>query len=121
MKTFEAYNSLRDVDLQTGDRVLVIYRDAEDYMKIGTIISMTLSGHNAGDCRVLMDNSQKTDEYYYTNLRKIIELVEIPTGEVVPVPYDDLIELSGIIMFDYKFKMYYYQEKDRWQIERFML
>lgn len=123
MITFESYKTLRDVDLQTGDRVVIVYRDASDYLKVGTIVSMILSGAYAGDCKVLMDYSQEIKEYYYTNLRKVFELVEYPSGEIIQIYYDDLIELSGlgIVKFNRTLDIYYYQESDRWQIEHFMI
>ncbi len=123
MITYEGYKSLEEIDLNTGDRVVVVYQDAIDYFKTGVIISMTLAGANRGDCTILMDDTGKTKEYYHSNIRKIVELIEVPSGEVLAVFHRNLMELAGtgLIKWDKKKQIYYYQEQDRWEIERFMI
>jgi hypothetical protein len=123
MKTFEAYSQAGKSELKIGDRVCVVYRDATDYLKVGTIVSMTITGFNSGDCSVLMDYSQKIKQYYYTNLSKVFELVEVPSGEVIYIYDENLIELSGlaVIKWNSAQSIYYYQESDRWLIEEFMI
>jgi len=123
MKSFEAYKSTMKNDLHTGDRVVVIYPYSDDYLKIGTIISMVTGGPNSGDCFVLMDYSNQSVPYFYTNLRKVFELVEFPSGEVVYIYYNDLIELNGtgVLKYNNSNQIYFYKEEDRWQIERFMI
>lgn len=118
------YNEFKnDTNFRSGDRVMIKYKDSAYYKKIGTIISIVVSGKFKGDCNVEIDYSNKNVDFYYTNLYKIEEIVDASTGELYVVSLEDAIDLAiaGIIKFNEKDNYYYFEEDDRWQIESFEL
>jgi hypothetical protein len=124
IKTYEAYNtSFEEADLRNGDRVVVVYKEAIDYLKTGTIVAMVLSGNNKGNCSVLLDFEKKTREFYYTNIKKIYPLVGIPTGEITYIYYKYLVKLmiAGIVFWDQRKQFYYYSIENREKIEEYMI
>jgi len=116
-----AYNEL--FDIEKGDNVIVKYKNSVDFMKTGLVISVVMKGTTTGDCTVLFDFEKKTAVYYWTNLLKIIRVFEQPSGESFNLAIDDLVELTmvGIVRLDAKTNSYFFNEKDRWEIDRYCL
>ncbi len=123
IKKFESYKSLRDTNLNTGDKVIIKYRDSKHYMQSGKIISINNSGSDNGDVRIMLDYNNELVSFYYTNIIKVEELVEMPSGEVLNVPEEDAMNLAMTSVIKYnKIKNYYFfDEEDRWQIESYAL
>jgi hypothetical protein len=124
IKTYETYNStLEEADLRNGDKVVIVYKEAADYLKTGTIVSMTLAGNHKGNCSILLDFEKKTREFYYTNIKKIYPLVTIPTGEIAYIYYIYLVKLmiAKIVFWDTEKQIYYYSIEDYKKIEEYMI
>jgi len=114
---FESFNMDYN-GLEIGDRVVVRYKDSKYFMHIGKIFYITKDGTRKGDCRVEMDSGQWID-FYYTNLQKIIEVICIPSGEVLYMPIDSAEELAlhDIIKYNKKGGYYHCDDEDKWEIE----
>ena len=104
-------------NFDVGYKVLVKNKSSRFYLQTGTIKDI----FSNGDCLVkfdFIDQEVVFDEY---KLIRIDNVVEIPTGEVIIIPHDDMLELSltGIIKYNRSGKYYYFGINDRWQIDRF--
>lgn len=120
IKKYETYKS--GCNLSFGDRVIVKNRDSKYFMKTGTVTFVINRGNIKGDVELKMDDDERVT-FFYTNLEKIEEIVEFPSGEVFKVLYNNAIELlmAGVIKFNTKWQYYYFDEKDKWQIEDMIL
>ena len=123
IKYYEAFRSLAESGLKIGDKVMVKYKESKYFMKYGRITYIKNSGKIQGDCTVKFDYDGIIESFYYTNLLKVIEIIEVPTGEVFNIDYEDASELdmTGIIRYNPNTKYYYFDEQDRWQIDQFIL
>lgn len=123
IKKYESYKSLGEMNLNHGDKVAVKYKESKYFMQIGKIVGINTSGTNKGDCTVLMDYSENLVQFYYTNLIKVIELIEVPSGEVLYVPEPDAMDLAmvGLLRHNKIEDYYYFKEEDRWQIEDYSI
>lgn len=123
IKFFETYSNIGGGRIESGDKVMVKYKPSKYFMKTGKVLYAQTDGEGKGDLRVMFDYNNDIETFYYTNLVKIVELVEMPSGEVLNVPYGDVMELATTGLIEYnKIKNYYFfDEDDRWQIESFAL
>jgi len=123
IKKFESYKSLRDTNLNTGDKVIIKYRDSKHYMQSGKIINVNTSGSDNGDVRIMLDYNNELVSFYYTNIIKVEELIEVSSGEVLNVPEEDAMNLamSSIIKYNKAKNYYFFDEEDRWQIESYAI
>lgn len=119
MRNFESFGFDGEFNgLKYGDRVVVKYRDSMYYNMKGTVSYVIRSGQNKGDFTVVLDNG-KYLEFYYTNLKKIIDVICVPSGEVIFFYADDAedLALSNAIRWNKKGGYYYCDDKDKWAIE----
>jgi hypothetical protein len=105
-------------NIQQNDRVLITYKNSRDFMKTGIVLSTVVNDIDSGDCVILLDFEEKTTLYHENNLLKIIQIVEIPSGETFNLTIDKLVELTltGLVRL-HKLNFYFFYKKDRWQIE----
>ena len=123
IKKYDNFSKLETSGLRVGDRVIIRYKDSKYFMQTGKIISMMMSGVTKGDCTILMDYSKDTPCFFFTNLEKIEQIVEIPSGELLNVTEQDAIDLAitGLLKWNDKLDYYYFKNKDRWQIEDYSI
>lgn len=118
---FRSYESADDIKnfLKLGDRVVVTYKDSKHFMKTGKVINIKTAGTNIGDCNVLMDYNNNYVLFYYTNIEKILDLIGVPSGEVLYVTLKDSQRLSseGLIHYSANGNFYFYKDEDKWQVE----
>lgn len=115
--TIKDYNG---VNLEYGDRIVFYNKKSPKYEKTGTIDNI----FSSGSCLIKMDYSE--DEYYNTSpeyLIKIEYVIDNLTGEMLMIPYENMIDLAelGLINYDKRKKSYFFDDDVRWQIERYML
>lgn len=117
LKKFEGYK----YGLECGDRVVIKYKYSKYYMQTGTIISH--ASVQPGDIKVMLDFSNEIITFYYTHLVKVLEIIEMPSGDVLYVPYDDAKDLAaiGVLNFEPSRNIYFFNEEDRWQIESYSI
>jgi len=116
----QKYETFGKCELKYGDRVVVKYKASKYFMLTGEVISVNTTGPYTGDCRVRLDYSKDgVVEFYYTNLERIVEIIVVPSGESLSVPYKAAGEfaIAGIIGYNKVKDFYYVQEEDMWQIE----
>lgn len=120
IRKYESFKTFNDANLNLGDKVVVKYRDSKFFMQIGTITSIN---SKLGDCTISMNFSDDTVVLYYTNFVKVIELIEVPSGEVLYVPEPDAMDLAmvGLIKHNKRPDFYFFEEADRWQIEDYAI
>jgi hypothetical protein len=108
-----------EIELRVGDLVMITYKDSRYYKNIGRIMHID----KTGDIDVRMECENLVVRFWKTNLKKVNELIETPSGEVVVVPYEDMIYLAAIniIIYDFEKQCYFFRDYDRWQIEVFEL
>jgi hypothetical protein len=121
IKKFESFNTLENSGLHVGDKVMIRYKNSEYFGKTGTILNIMTIGATKGDCEVSIDYSNEVKDFFYTFLTKIIELIEVPTGEIIIINEEDLEELygTGLVNYNKLMKFYFFNKFDRWQIEYF--
>lgn len=120
---FEKYKSLSESGIRLNSKVVVKYKGSIYYNKTGKVVSIMMAGPNKGDCRVLMDYDRVNVDFLYTFLMRVEEFVEVPSGEVFNISYDDAVDLAftGIVKWHERMGFYYFKEEDRWQIESYAL
>ena len=118
---FDSYKSLSESGIRLNDKVLINYKYSNFHGKTGKVVSIMMAGPNRGDCNVLMDYDKVHVNFFYTFLLKVEEFVEVPSGEVFNIAYDDAIELAiaGIGKWNDRIGFYYFKEEDRWQVESY--
>jgi hypothetical protein len=123
IKLYETFRSLEEYGLNIGDRVMVHYKDSNYYGATGNIVLIKKTGTPRGDCTVFFDFNKTLKDFYYTNLTKVVELVEIPTGEIVVVNDEDMeeLEMTGLVDYDKEKKFYFFRKEERWQIDYFII
>jgi hypothetical protein len=64
-------------------------------------------------------DSGKRVTFYYTQLRRVMEVVSIPSGEIFELLVMDFQELAleGIIFYNKSKNFYYIKQEDIWRIE----
>lgn len=120
--TFDNLNIHGENTLVYGDRVVIKYKFSAYYQKIGTVSYVRTTDPNIGDCSVILDNGVIV-EFHYTNLVKILDLVSVPSGEIVSVLFKDINELymEGIIKYNKMDDYYFFKDDDKWYIESYSL
>lgn len=123
IKKFEKYGSIDYIPFQDGDKVMVKYKDSAYFMRTGKILYVKKNGISKGDCMVALDYDNIVVNFYYTNLMEIIELIEVPSGEVVTIfpDYVDELVITGLINYDNESEFYYFDEENRWQIDHYII
>jgi hypothetical protein len=121
IKSFEAFEP--HPPLKKGDRVVIKYKDSKCFMKTGTIIYIRKNVLGLGDCTVQLDFSDEYVVFYYTNLEKIIDLISVPSGEMVCISLKDAenLAMSNIIRYNKFMQYYYFDDDERWQIEEYII
>lgn len=123
LKNYKGHGTYNYIEINSGDKVVIKYRDSIHYLKTGTVISVITGGYNSGDCSVSIDFSNTIITMYHTNLDKIIQLIEMETGDVLNILEKDSIELSiaGLIKYNPSKNFYFFKNDDRWQIEYYSI
>lgn len=109
----------RDLKLKVGDLVMITYRDSRYYKHIGTIMRI----NEIEDMDVRLEYEDLVVRFYKTNLLKVDQIVEVPTGEVVTVSYEHRVYLSavGVAQYDFDRQCYAFRADDRWQVSGFQI
>lgn len=117
------YKTLSQSGIGNGDRVMIIYKDSSDFMQTGIVVSIVYQGPYLGDCSILLDYQKNVVEYHYSNLIKIEQIIELPTGEILNISATDALDLAilGLIKYNNKKNYCYFFEDDRNQINRYVL
>lgn len=117
--TFKAYETVEENPFKFNDRVVVIYKDSKYFMKTGTVNNIKTSGSDKGDCSILMDYDNTYVNFYYTNIEKILDLIGMPSGEVLYATLKDAQRLSGegLIRYSSKGNFYFFDDEDKWEVE----
>lgn len=100
------------INIDYGDHVLIKYKDSKYFLKTGKVTSVRRTGSFAGDCTVQLDFTGEIVDFYYTNLLKIVEIVEDETGEIFKVTFPDFNYLSDSELLKYDTRGFYIFKKD---------
>ena len=75
-----------------------------------------------GDCDIILEYGGLV-RFYKTNLLKVEQVIEIPSGEVVIISHEHTIYLSAISVVEYDTSkhVYYFSSEDKWQVEPYEL
>jgi len=119
---FENLNIHGENTLVYGDRVIIKYNSSEYFNKTGTVSYVRTNGPNVGDCSIILDTGVLV-EFYYTNLAKILDLVGVPSGEILSIFFKDINELymEGIVRYNKMDDYYFFKDDDKWYIESYSL
>lgn len=123
IKRYQLFEATYDVmkskqELKVGDKVMVCYRDSRYYKSIGRIFHIEKNE----DCDVRFDYGGM-DRFFKTNLKKVEQIVELPTGEVFVVNFDDFVYLAatGILLYDMNKQIYTFETKYKWEVEDYLI
>lgn len=111
------------VDLKIGDDVIVKYKDSKYFKKTGRILKIIETGNNIGDCNIILDFSGNVVTFYKSNLEKITQIVEYPSGEIINISNVDCLYLAAIGILTYNFDkgFYYFLNKNKHEIEDYII
>jgi hypothetical protein len=105
MMTFENFLNF---NMNCGDHVMIKYKDSKYFLKTGKIVSVRKEGAFAGDCSVELDFTREIVDFYYTNLLKIVEIIEQETGEIFRVTFSDFHILTEKEYIKYDTRGFYF-------------
>jgi len=116
----ESYNRFNELikELKEGDLVAITYKDSKYYNQVGNIFYIDKNY----DCKIHLLYGEMVT-FYITNLIKVNQLIEMPSGEVFFVPQRDIVYIAavGLIQYDFNKKIYTFKEDNKWEIEEYMI
>jgi hypothetical protein len=122
LKKYQIFES-ENKSLKSGEEVIVTYKDSKYYRQVGRVlVAKKIGGKYCGDYEILFDYGGMAT-FHETNLKKVIQLIEIPSGEIINISREDCFYLVAIGKIDYDCMKgsYTFKSDNRWEINDFAI